>query len=116
MEKYREILERMQGAYREKSGWEPEAVSDLGLRLQVLAGELCRLHARLDWLQAQAFPQTAVGKQLGLHGGQRGIVRRGGERALALTSSSPKGPSAPPMEKRRWSTRPLRTGFWLPAR
>ncbi len=88
MEKYREILERMQGAYREKSGWEPETVSDLGLRLQVLAGELCRLHARLDWLQAQAFPQTAVGKQLDLHGGQRGIVRRGGEKAQGLLTFS----------------------------
>lgn len=71
----------MREEYKAKSGWVPEEVSDLGLRLQVLAGELCRLHARLDWLQAQAFPQTAVGKQLELHGGQRGIARRGAERA-----------------------------------
>ena len=38
MESYKEILERMKGEYAERSGSRPEDVSDIGIRLQVMAG------------------------------------------------------------------------------
>ena len=76
MESYENIVKRMEDAYREESGQEVEAVSDLGLRLRVLAGELYRLQAGMDWLWRQAFPQTATGEQLDRHGAQRGLARR----------------------------------------
>ncbi|MCI9256951.1 baseplate J/gp47 family protein [Acutalibacter sp.] len=81
METYEAILERMRVEYEKKSGSPPEDASDLGLRLQILAGELYRLQGKLDWLKRQAFPHTARGVQLDLHGAQRGVKRRGALRA-----------------------------------
>lgn len=72
----------------EKSGNKPEDVSDIGLRLQVLAGEVYRLQARMDWLRRQAFPQTADGEQLDLHGAQRGVARGGREKAAGTLTFS----------------------------
>lgn len=88
MESYEKILERMRETYAQKSGWEPEQVSDTGLKLQVLAGELYRFEARLEWLRRQAFPQTADGEQLDLHGAQRGVLRRGSKKAQGVLSFS----------------------------
>ena len=76
MESYQGILTRMEEAYRAETGQEVTAVSDLGLRLRVLAGELFRLEGELEWLGRQAFPQTAWGEELDLHGAQRGLPRR----------------------------------------
>ncbi len=81
MESYEEILKRMQDAYQTESGYSPEDVSDTGLRLRVLAGELYRLRAKLAWLERQAFPQTATGEWLDMHGIQRGVARREASRA-----------------------------------
>ncbi len=81
MESYKEILERMKREYTERSGSRPEDVSDIGIRLQVMAGEVYRLQARTDWLLRQAFPQTAGGERLDMHGMERGIKRRGREKA-----------------------------------
>lgn len=66
----------MEDAYQEKSGCKPEAVSDIGLRLRVLAGELYRAQEELQWLRRQAFPQTAEGEYLDMHGAQRGMARQ----------------------------------------
>ncbi len=46
MESYRDILERMRARYIEESGNRPEDVSDIGIRLRVMAGEVYRLQAR----------------------------------------------------------------------
>lgn len=81
LESYKEILERMRAAYTEKSGNKPEDVSDIGIRLMVMAGEVYRLEARMEWLWKQAFPQTADGPRLDLHGAQRGVARGGSKRA-----------------------------------
>lgn len=62
MESYEEILQRMEDAYEQESGHRAEDVSDTGLRLKVLAGELYRLRAQVAWLERQAFPQTASGE------------------------------------------------------
>ena len=76
MESYEEILQRMEEEYEQQSNCKIADVSEVGLRMRVLAGELHRLGASLDWLERQAFPQTATGTQLDLHGAQRGILRK----------------------------------------
>lgn len=82
MESFGGILKRMEDAYREESGCPVEAVSDIGLRLRVLAGELYRMQEEARWLKRQAFPQTAEGEALELHGAQRGIARKEAVRAV----------------------------------
>lgn len=86
MASYEAILQRMKRAYEEQSGRVPEDASDLMLRLQVLAGELYGLQCSLEWLRRQAFPQTALGAELELHAGQRGLHRREAEAAKGTLS------------------------------
>ncbi len=81
MEAYDDILSRMQKAYEAESGHAAEDVSDTGLRLRLLAGELYRLQAELAWVKRQAFPQTATGEWLDRHGEARGVVRQEARRA-----------------------------------
>ncbi len=88
MESYRDILERMRARYIEESGNRPEDVSDIGIRLRVMAGEVYRLQARMDWLWKEAFPETAGGAQLDLHGAQRGVVRGGSGKARGVLAFS----------------------------
>lgn len=88
MDSFEQILQRMEAEYEEKSGGKVEDVSEVGLRLRVLAGELHRLGASLDWLERQAFPQTATGAQLDLHGAQRGVARRAASHATGTVSFS----------------------------
>lgn len=88
METYEEILFGMEQAYEEESGHRPEDVSDTGLRLRVLAGELYRLWAEISWLERQAFPQTAAGEWLDRHGSQRGVTRREAEHAKGTLTFS----------------------------
>lgn len=88
METYEEILSEMENAYERESGHRPEDVSDTGLRLRVLAGELYRLRAELNWLERQAFPQTAAGEWLDRHGEQRGIYRREAQHARGTLTFS----------------------------
>lgn len=88
METFEEILERMKSAYQEESGHSAEDVSDTGLRLRVLAGELYRLRTKLTWLERQAFPQTASGEWLSRHGEQRGVKRREAAKAKGTVTFS----------------------------
>ncbi len=81
MGSYESILARMKEAYEAASGQGLEEVSDAGLRLRVLAGEVYRLQTELEWLKRQAFPDTATGEWLDRHGVQRGVARREAERA-----------------------------------
>ena len=99
MDSYEEILQRMEEAYEQKSGCKVADVSEVGLRMRVLAGELYRLEASLDWLERQAFPQTASGEQLD----------------CLLTWWCPRARSAPLLGSRWWSTKPRRTLCWFPA-
>lgn len=88
MESYEEILQRMEEEYEQQSNCKIADVSEVGLRMRVLAGELHRLGASLDWLERQAFPQTATGTQLDLHGAQRGILRKPATKATGVVSFS----------------------------
>lgn len=88
MDKFEGILRRMEETYERESGCKIEDVSDVGLRMRALAGELYRLEASMEWLERQAFPQTATGKQLDLHGAQRGVLRKQAEKAAGVVSFS----------------------------
>ncbi len=88
METYEEILKRMREAYTQKSGGPPEEASDIGLRLQVLAGEIYRLLAEIEWLRRQSFPLTADGERLDLHGLQRGVKRGEPQKAAGVITFS----------------------------
>ena len=73
---YEGILVRMEEAFAEQAGFVPDDASDLGIRLKVLAGEIRNLYAGMEWLQRQAFPQTASGEALEMHAEERGLARR----------------------------------------
>ena len=99
---YEEILRRMEQVYLEQAGFVPQADSDLGIRLRVLAGEVYNLHSGILWLNREAFPQTATGERLERHAAQRGITRQGKtsavgnlifrrEKALTYPLTIPKG-------------------------
>lgn len=88
MKAYEDILGEMEEAYERESGHRAEDVSDTGLRIRVLAGELYRLHAKLAWLERQAFPHTATGEWLGRHGSQRGVERKKAAHASGVLTFS----------------------------
>ena len=81
METYEQILSHMKEVYEQESGHSAEDVSDTGLRLKVMAGELYRLQTELSWLERQAFPQSAAGEWLDRHGALRGVTRKEAARA-----------------------------------
>lgn len=81
MDNFETILQRMKDVYREKSKHDADDVSDTGLRLRVMAGELTRLMAEVEWLRKQAFPQTATGQWLDAHGEARGVARKDAQKA-----------------------------------
>lgn len=75
MESFETILARMQQTYQELSGVPAEDATDIGIRLKVMAGEIHALQAYLDYIERQAFPQTAVGEGLEHHAAERGLTR-----------------------------------------
>lgn len=81
MESFETILQRMKDVYRERSRHDADDVSDTGLRLRVMAGELTRLMAEVEWLRRQSFPQTATGQWLDAHGEARGVARKEAQKA-----------------------------------
>lgn len=81
---YNEILERMKETFEEESGYPVEEISDIGIRMRVLAGEIYSLQSNIEWLRKQMFPDTATGEQLDLHAAQRGLSRKKGVKAHGL--------------------------------
>lgn len=82
MQSYSEILENMKNAYEEKTGTLPDRASDIGVRLEVVAGEIFSAWAEMNWLKNQMFPQTAEGEYLDMHASQRGLTRKNGTKAV----------------------------------
>lgn len=78
---YEQILDRMCSRYYELTGTDADRVSDVGIRLRVLAGEIFSLASNIGWLEKQMFPETATGEQLELHAAQRGLRRKEGSKA-----------------------------------
>lgn len=85
---YDELLDRMKREFALYAGFLPESQSDLEIRLRVLAGELYSAFAHMDWLERQAFPQTADGQYLTMHGVQRGLVRKQAQPAVGTLTFS----------------------------
>ena len=73
---YDEIYERMKSEYTRYSGFTPSEVSDINIRLKVLAGEIYNSLVNVWWLRNQMFTDSASGEYLTYHGQQRGVLRR----------------------------------------
>lgn len=78
MRDYQTLVRTMKRVYEETTGISIEDASDIGIRFQVLAGELEKLYQEMEELEQQLFPQTSTGKYLDLHAEQRGLVRNKG--------------------------------------
>ena len=81
---YNEILERMNDKFEELSGYSPDRVSDIGIRIKLLAGELYSLCTEIDGIKKQMFPNTATGEYLDRHAHQRGLSRIKGNKATGF--------------------------------
>jgi uncharacterized phage protein gp47/JayE len=66
----------MKEKFSELSGCQVNEISDIGIRMRVLAGEIFSALTNLEWLKRQIFPQTAENFQLDLHAQQRGLTRK----------------------------------------
>ena len=78
---YDEFLTRMNNTFTEKSGLNADEAGDIGMRFEVLAGELYSLACEFEWIRRQAFPNTAAGEYLDYYAQQRGLSRRKGQKA-----------------------------------
>ena len=76
MNSYEEILKRMKEEYKELSGYEVPHLSDIDIRLKILAGEIYKEQVNLEFIKNQMFVQTATEEYLDYHGVERGIVRK----------------------------------------
>lgn len=88
MDSYEAICSRMKRKYREQTGYMPDDASDIGIRIQLLAGEIFSFNTYLEWVKNQIFPQTATGKSLDYHGEIRGIVRKTSAKSKGLLAFS----------------------------
>lgn len=76
METYDEIYGRMKNAYENETGDSFNEVSDIAIRLKVLAGEIFKLQTNLEWWKRQMFAVSASGECLDKLASQRGIERK----------------------------------------
>lgn len=76
METYDEIYGRMKNAYEYETGDSFNEVSDIAIRLKVLAGEIFKLQTNLEWWKRQMFAVSASGECLDKLASQRGIERK----------------------------------------
>lgn len=81
MYKYEDILEDMKIKYRGHSGCEVPEMSDLDIRMKVLAGEIYNNEVQLEFIKRQIFASTATGEYLDYHAADRGIERKSAEKA-----------------------------------
>lgn len=66
----------MKQAYQEISGFEPVDYSDVGIRFQVLAGEISKLYQSLQDFSKQLFVEDSTGEYLDKHAELRSIRRK----------------------------------------
>lgn len=79
METYDEIYGRMKNAYEHETGDSFNEVSDIAIRLKVLAGEIFKLQTNLEWWKRQMFAVSASGECLDKLASQRGIETQKGD-------------------------------------
>ena len=80
------LYQAMTQSYQDSTGYPVNPDSDLGIRMQVLAGELLNCYGELEQVQLQMFPQTATGSWLDLHGQARGLTRTQEQKASGVVT------------------------------
>ncbi len=70
---YDQIYQNMKTQYQTETTQTVRDDGDLGLRMQVVAGEVAAVYQQLDYLKKQIFPQTATEEYLTHHATCRGI-------------------------------------------
>ena len=73
---YDEILAQMKAEFKQKSGFEADDATDIGIRLRLLAGQLFSQSADISFASRQLFLQTATGEYLDMHTQMRGLSRK----------------------------------------
>lgn len=91
MKTVEEIYDEMLGVFRQETGAEASAVSDLSVKLYAVAAQVYGLYAQAEWLSKQCFPQTAQGEYLDRHAALRGLERRGAVQAKGVIRFSVNG-------------------------
>ena len=76
-----DIYQKMLETFRQETGYEMAAEADLAVRLRAAAAQIMSLYQYADYTYRQAFPQTAEGDSLELHGALRGVERLGAVKA-----------------------------------
>lgn len=76
MKTVEEIYDEMLAVFRQETGAEASAVSDLSVKLYAVAAQVYGLYVQAEWLSRQCFPQTARGEFLDRHALLRGVERR----------------------------------------
>lgn len=76
MESFEEIYKRMFENYSDITGNNPSELSDIAIRLKLLAGEIFSCQMNLDFIKKQMFLQSATGQYLDYHGKLRGVTRK----------------------------------------
>lgn len=76
MDSYDEILARMKDNYAQLAGFEVPELSDIDIRLKVLASEVYNNQVNIEFIKRQMFPTTATGEYLDLHAEDRGLSRK----------------------------------------
>ncbi len=76
MADYNKILATMTGQFEELAGFSPDAASDVGIRMKVLAAQIFSLQTELEALREGLFPATARGERLDMHAAARGLQRK----------------------------------------
>ena len=82
------LYQAMAQSYQDSTGYPVNPDSDLGIRMQVLAGELLNCYGELEQTKRQMFPQTATGSWLDLHGEARGLTRTQEQKATGAVTFS----------------------------
>ena len=93
MKTIEEIYEEMLSVFREETGAEASAASDLSVRLYAVAAQVYGLYAQAEWLSRQCFPQTAQAEWLDRHAALRGLDRRGAVRSVGSIRFSVTAPA-----------------------
>lgn len=73
---YSEILDKMKTAFTEKSGESASDYSEILLKMEALATELYAVYCYGDYIEKSAFPQSASGEYLDMHGELRDVKRK----------------------------------------
>lgn len=79
-----EIYQEMLDTFLEETGYELYSEGDLTVRLRAAAAQIMSLYHYGDYVYRQAFPQTAQGESLDLHGQLRGVVRLAERQATGI--------------------------------